>query len=875
MASTLNVKPDSAFSALGAGTVDAFDNELQEAPEEEDFDGFNDETFGASCPGEDFNWEQEHERLAEEEENETTEFHHRDHTKDSGYGNAERSYRSQEEYHIEESISRLIVEDEDEESLPVRIRSRPIPAIKASPGRNIWGSPAHEDIFHKPTDALQKLFQSAKAVRRGESPVPILPHPLPPQSPAALPQAHTLEEIERLMLARGKKPQVITAEELERKLRGDSTPGNQAASTPHVVGPLPQFPLHPLPQLRPGLLPASLLLNDQRSPFPVSVPVTPIGHAVQPTTPSSKAGILPLSQQKQMANGRSSPIPIMTPKAMPPGSMLAGSPQLASGRHTSTPTPPPGMVSLFQPPPTARLVSPYNRPVTPVNNGISPATLGSRRLGLPPNVIPPLQRGPVPSSPVGTPPGGRLSAHGIPDISSRSKPPIGDWRHDGSRHETGVTLGNRTNQSQSDKNRAYRTNYQRPPPWQQHHQHQDMQQAQGEEDEYAGLMTKREKDWIIKIQLLQLNTDNPYLDDYYFTYYTLRKKMRERFSGGGDADLHLEPTLLIPNLSKIETKAYTPAHFEGSLGRLTTASVHNPRQIIDVARGSSPLEDTSKKNVSKELRKFRQLLMDIEKGYTLLLDIDDIEKKVLALPEESRIPLFLERHEKIGQLYQYFTSDESIEQHTQILGVRKGRKLLARVLPLFSKNQAHVALCILFHHMYNLVKKDVADEGLSLMTRSVCSALEGSDLDALVRLVDVLKGEKWSQSGSYLDPLFTNQFGAAVLCSLLQQGEKVYCNTSPVDMDNQLQTEWSKFVEEFADGLKEISLKDLAPPSFALPLVTPHLTRLLNAQVLVQIEDKVQRLTTPSTANASLASFAITSISVVDSSSTISNLTNS
>lgn len=85
----------------------------------------------------------------------------------------------------------------------------------------------------------------------------------------------------------------------------------------------------------------------------------------------------------------------------------------------------------------------------------------------------------------------------------------------------------------------------------------------------------------------------------------------------------------------------------------------------------------------------------------------------------------------------------------------------------------------------------------------------------------------------------------------------------------------SKFVEEFADGLKEISLKDLAPPSFALPLVTPHLTRLLNAQVLVQIEDKVQRLTTPSTANANLASFAITSISVVDSSSTISNLTNS
>jgi hypothetical protein len=36
-------------------------------------------------------------------------------------------------------------------------------------------------------------------------------------------------------------------------------------------------------------------------------------------------------------------------------------------------------------------------------------------------------------------------------------------------------------------------------------------------DEYAGLMTQREKDWIVKIQLLQLHTDNPYVDDYYFT----------------------------------------------------------------------------------------------------------------------------------------------------------------------------------------------------------------------------------------------------------------------------------------------------------------------------------------------------------------------
>ena len=36
------------------------------------------------------------------------------------------------------------------------------------------------------------------------------------------------------------------------------------------------------------------------------------------------------------------------------------------------------------------------------------------------------------------------------------------------------------------------------------------------DDPYAGLMTRREKEWLIKIQLLQLTSSEPELDDYYF-----------------------------------------------------------------------------------------------------------------------------------------------------------------------------------------------------------------------------------------------------------------------------------------------------------------------------------------------------------------------
>ena len=48
------------------------------------------------------------------------------------------------------------------------------------------------------------------------------------------------------------------------------------------------------------------------------------------------------------------------------------------------------------------------------------------------------------------------------------------------------------------------------------------------EDEYAGLMSQRDKQWIINIQLSQLKCENPYTDDYYYTAYTARQEARLR-----------------------------------------------------------------------------------------------------------------------------------------------------------------------------------------------------------------------------------------------------------------------------------------------------------------------------------------------------------
>merc|ERR1719370_2403114 len=96
------------------------------------------------------------------------------------------------------------------------------------------------------------------------------------------------------------------------------------------------------------------------------------------------------------------------------------------------------------------------------------------------------------------------------------------------------------------------------------------------EDEYAGLMTQRDKQWIINIQLNQLKCDNPYVDDYHFTMYQARKEREgERGEKAGGQ--------LLLNDSLTETPgSYIPTQFENSLGKLQVVTVKAPRQIIDV-----------------------------------------------------------------------------------------------------------------------------------------------------------------------------------------------------------------------------------------------------------------------------------------------------
>jgi DNA topoisomerase 2-associated protein PAT1 len=203
------------------------------------------------------------------------------------------------------------------------------------------------------------------------------------------------------------------------------------------------------------------------------------------------------------------------------------------------------------------------------------------------------------------------------------------------------------------------------------------------EDEYAGLMSQRDKQFIINIQLSQLKCDNPFIDDYYYTMFTAKKEASESSN---------EPHFLLNESGDAEAE-YVPTQFHNSLGRLQVVTVKAPRQIIDlgvmrcpdtppsppttietsVAPGATVVK-TQAKRVD-----YKQVLLQIERLYFILLEVEALKLKLSAIPTGAplREQVTLELTTQIQLLV---SSLNKLGLITQMLQVRKGRGLLSRCL---------------------------------------------------------------------------------------------------------------------------------------------------------------------------------------------------
>ncbi|XP_015794435.1 protein PAT1 homolog 1 [Tetranychus urticae] len=228
------------------------------------------------------------------------------------------------------------------------------------------------------------------------------------------------------------------------------------------------------------------------------------------------------------------------------------------------------------------------------------------------------------------------------------------------------------------------------------YQHHD---RSSNDDEYAGLMTQSNKEWLIKIQNSALNFTNPYKEDFYFVSFKTKQLATAAKAKKGDNGSKI-PALIIPerkndDSTKVE---YVLVQFEGCLGKIRVIDVKCPRKLLDVdpkhpTEIVDPSQDRPMTPIGRaELNAFRRLLLDIEQLYALMLEIDEEDKKMGALPEFQRVPHANRRSDLCNQLFRGVYDEQSENINQKIASVRKGIALIVRSLQVLSDSKQKAAI---------------------------------------------------------------------------------------------------------------------------------------------------------------------------------------
>ncbi|XP_017297156.1 protein PAT1 homolog 1 [Kryptolebias marmoratus] len=354
-------------------------------------------------------------------------------------------------------------------------------------------------------------------------------------------------------------------------------------------------------------------------------------------------------------------------------------------------------------------------------------------------------------------------------------------------------------------------------------------------DPYSNLMSQKEKEWVTKIQMMQLQSTDPYLDDYYYqNYYEKMEKRQEKERDSSSKKEHATK-LITPQVAKVE-HTYRPVQFAGSLGKLTVSSVNNPRKMIDAV--VTTRSDDEEKREKQVWNKRRQILYTVEKMYSLLLEVQDFEKRFLQTPEEEREALLEQHKTNTEQLCSSLREKEwddrvSDELCVMIMSVRKGKRLISRLLPFLPSTQAAAVVMAIARNLPALAKKDKQEQVLFWLVEPVSAIVQSLSSSALTDLLQELQG-----SEGQLAAVLQNKFGVTLLYLILSEGERMQSSDPNCQLmdDNR----WTELVFSVTRELLGVPSSSLSPPLFTPPNLLSLFSRYVDRQRLELLQDKLQ-----------------------------------
>lgn len=301
-------------------------------------------------------------------------------------------------------------------------------------------------------------------------------------------------------------------------------------------------------------------------------------------------------------------------------------------------------------------------------------------------------------------------------------------------------------------------------------------------------MTAKEKEWVLKIQLIQLQSSDPSNDDYYYQKFMQKKLSSERQA----IEAKSTSLLLLPHITH-ENREYKPVEFAGTLGKLSVQSISAPRKILE-AKVVADSDKDAERFSGREAKK-RQVLITIEKLYSIVLQMEELERKSSQMVGEQRERLLEKKDQLCVQLVAMLKmKDESGDQVFQmIMSYRKGRRLLNRAITVLPDHKALEALLLLLKNLAVALKRDSAEPVLEECLVSSCAVVRGLLLSQLVDCMEAVLDQ--IVGGAHLS-IIQSKFGLYVLNALLEQGNNLSSDTT-----SHLKQHWSTLCAKLHDLL--------------------------------------------------------------------------
>uniref|UniRef100_A0A3Q3MAT6 PAT1 homolog 2 n=1 Tax=Mastacembelus armatus TaxID=205130 RepID=A0A3Q3MAT6_9TELE len=331
-------------------------------------------------------------------------------------------------------------------------------------------------------------------------------------------------------------------------------------------------------------------------------------------------------------------------------------------------------------------------------------------------------------------------------------------------------------------------------------------------DPYCNLMTVKEKEWITRLQMIQLQSENPYLEDYYYQEYYRRIEAKMAEEELGIRSRKEPPKLTTPYIMK--TESYTPVvHIEGSLGQVAVSTCYSPRRAIGAVhavQAQGPLE---------------------------------IHLHVTGTKRHQRCFLNLFQHNEFSQT---FLSRDSGGDFLPFLLVSKGKKLLARLIPFLKHDSALTILHTVSFNLPTLMSRDT-EEALPVLYPALRNVIGGLTFSQLIRVLKDLTSSESLSTYESLTLTCQNKFGLSLLYALLSQGEKLLSSGVPLEPSIGDFETWTDTIFQVAGQLSQCSLVEpLLLPSNLLTLFCRYLDKRTVHQLKSNMESATGFLALPS-----------------------------